>query len=101
MCASFLFVGDLNGHQEWQSSTTMNCHHVAAFDCVTVSGCDQLVVVLTHACGTAPDLLMTDFPDLVWVAVVALIGNSDHPSLLTVISSTQAVLTLCVRIKFS
>ena len=31
--ASFLFVGDLNGHhQEWLGSTTTNCHGVAAFD---------------------------------------------------------------------
>ena len=31
--ASFLFVGDLNGHhQEWLGSTTTNSHGVAAFD---------------------------------------------------------------------
>ena len=31
--ASFLFVGDLNGHhQEWLGSTTTNHHGVAAFD---------------------------------------------------------------------
>ena len=31
--ASFLFVGDLNGHhQEWLGSTTTNRHGVAAFD---------------------------------------------------------------------
>ena len=45
MLASFLFVGDLNGHhQEWLGSTTTNRHGVAAFDFATVSGCDQLVV---------------------------------------------------------
>ena len=39
--ASFLFVGDLNGHhQEWSSSTAMNCHGVAALNFGTVSGCD-------------------------------------------------------------
>ena len=39
--ASFLFVGDLNGHhQEWLGSTTTNHHGVAAFDFATVSGCD-------------------------------------------------------------
>ena len=39
--ASFLFVGDLNGHhQEWLDSTTTNRHGVAAFDFSTVSGCD-------------------------------------------------------------
>ena len=37
--ASFLFVGDLNGHnQEWLGSTTTNRHGVAAFDFATVSG---------------------------------------------------------------
>ena len=41
ICASFLFVGDLNGHlQEWLGSTTTNRHGVAAFDFTTVSGCD-------------------------------------------------------------
>ena len=43
--ASFLFVGDLNGHhQEWLGSTMTNSHGVATFDFATVSGCDQLVV---------------------------------------------------------
>ena len=38
--ASFLFVGDLNGHhQEWLGSTTTNHHGVAAFDFAIVSGC--------------------------------------------------------------
>ena len=72
---SFLFVGDLIGHhQEWLGSTTTNRHGVAAFDFATVSGCDQLVVSLcvcpTHARGGTLDLLMTDVPDLVRVAVV-------------------------------
>ena len=40
VCASFLFVCDLNGHhQEWLGSTTTNRHGVAAFDFATVSGC--------------------------------------------------------------
>ena len=48
--ASFLFVGDLNGHhQEWLGSATTNSHGVAAFDLATVSGCDQLFVGPTHA----------------------------------------------------
>ena len=42
--ASFLFVGDLNAHQEWLGSTTTNYHEVAAFDFATVSSCNQLVV---------------------------------------------------------
>ena len=62
--ASFLFVGDLNGHhQEWLGSMTTNRHGVAAFDFATVSDCDQLVVGTTHACGGTLHLLMTDVPD--------------------------------------
>ena len=98
--ASFLFVGDLNGHhQEWLGSTTTNCHGVAAFDFATVSGCDQLVVGPTHACDGTLDLLMTDVPDVVRVAVVAPIGNSDYSSLSAVISMAQAVPNLCVSRK--
>ena len=37
---------------------------------------------------------MTDVPDLVWVAVVAPIGNSDQSSLSAVISMAQAVQNL-------
>ena len=54
--ASFLFVGDLNGHlQEWFGSTATNRHGVAALDFTTVSGCDQLVIGRTHACGGTLD----------------------------------------------
>ena len=53
----------------------------------------------THARGGTLDLLMTDVPDLVTVAVVAPIGNSDHSSLLAVISMSQAVPHLCVSRK--
>ena len=98
--ASFLFVGDLNGyHQEWLGSTTTSRHGVAAFDFATVSGCDQLIVGPTHARGETLDLLMTDVPDLVRVAVVAPIGNSDHSSLPAVISMAQAVPNLCASRK--
>ena len=90
--ASFLFVGDLNGHhQDWLGSTTTNRHGVAAFDFATVSGCDQLVDSPTHARGGTLDLLMTDVNDLARVAVVAPIGNSDHSSLSAAISMAQAV----------
>ena len=84
--ASFLFVGDQNGHhQEWLGCTTTNSHGVAAFDFATVFGCYQLVVSPTHARGGILDLLMTDVPDLIQVAVVAPIGNSDHSSVSAVI----------------
>ena len=101
MRASFLFVGDLNGHhQDWLGSTTTNRHGVATFYFATVSGCDQLVVGPTHARGGTLDLLMTNVPDLVRVAVVAPISNSDHFSLSSVFSMAQAVPNLCVRSKF-
>ena len=77
-------------------STTTNRHGVAAFDFGTVSGCDQLVVGPTHARGGTFDLLMTDVPDLVRVAVVAPIGNSNYSSLSAVISIAQAVPNLYV-----
>ena len=84
--ASFLFVGDLNGHhQEWLGSSTTNRHGVAALDFATVSGCDLLVIGKTHAHGGTLDLLMTDVPDLVLMAVVAPLGSSDHSSLSIVI----------------
>ena len=92
--ATLMFVVDLNGHhQEWLGSTTMNRHGVAAFDFATVSRCDQLVITPTHARGGTLHLLMTYVPDIVWVAVVDPIGNSDHSSLSAVISMAQAVLT--------
>ena len=97
--ASFLFVGDLNGHhQEWLGSTTTNRHGVAAFDFATMSGCDQLVCP-THSRGGTLDFLMTDVPDLVRVAVVAPVSNSDHSTLSAVISMAQAVPNLCVSRK--
>ena len=99
--ASFPFVGDLNGHHDERlGSTTTNRHGVAAFDSATVSGCDQLVVGPIHARGGTLDLLMTDVPGLVRVAVVAPTGNSDHSSLSTVIPMAQAVPNLCVSRNF-
>ena len=99
---SFLFVGDLNGHhQEWLGSTTTKRHGVATFDFATVSVCEQLVVGPTHALFGTLDLLMTDVPDLVRVAVVAPIGNSNHSSMSAVISMAQAVANLCVSWKVS
>ena len=64
-----------------------------------LSGCDQLVVGQTHTRGGTIDLLMTDVPDLVQVAIIAPIGNSDHSSLSAVISMAQAVRNVCVNRK--
>ena len=90
--ASFKFMGDFNGHyQEWLGSTITNRYGVATFDFATVSGCDQLVVGPTHARDGTLDLLMTDVPNLVRVAVVAPMGNSDQSSLSAVFSMAQAV----------
>ena len=90
--ASFLFVGDFNDHhQEWIGSTTMNCHGVAALEFATVSGCVQLVIGPTLARGGTLDLLMTDVPYLVRMAVVAPLGRSDHSSLSIAISMAQAI----------
>ena len=51
-------------------STPTNRQEGAAFDFVTVSGCDQLVVGPTRARGGTVDLLIIDVPTLVRVAVV-------------------------------
>ena len=78
-CLLFPFFYDLNGHHlEWLGSTITNRDGVAAFDFSTVFGCDQLLVGPTHACSETLDLLMTDIPDLVRVAVVAPICNSEN-----------------------
>ena len=71
-------------------------HGVVALDFATVSGCDQLVIGPTHARGGTLDLLMTDVPDLVRVAVVSPLGSSDHSSLSKAISMAQAIPNLCV-----
>ena len=100
MRASFLFVCDLNGHlQEQLGSTTTSRHGITAFGFGTMPGCDQVAVGPTHALGGTLDLLMTDVPGLVRVAVVAPIGNSDHSSLSAVISMAKAVPNLCVSRK--
>ena len=93
-------MGGLNGHHhEWLGSRTTNRHGVAAFDFATVSRCNQVIVGPTHARGGTLGLLMTDVPDLVRVAVVAPMGNSDHSSLSAVISMAQVVPNLCVSRK--
>ena len=76
VCASFLFMGDLNGyHQDWLGSITTNRHGFVTLEFATVSGCDQLMTGPTPAHGGTHDL-MTDVPDSVQVAVVAPLGSS-------------------------
>ena len=76
---SFLVFRDLNDHlQEWSNSTNTNRKGVLAFDLATVSGCDHLVVGLTHARGGTLYFPVTDVPDQVRVAVIAQIDNSDY-----------------------
>ena len=85
VCASFLFVGDLNGHhREWLGCTNTNRQGVAALT-------NKLVVGTTHARG---DLRMTDVLDQAWVAVIASIGTG-HSYLSAVTSMAQAVPNLC------
>ena len=73
-------------------------HGVATLTLQLSLGCDQQVDCPTHACGGTIDL-MTNVPDLVWVAVVVPIGNLDHSSLTAVILMTPAVPNLCVSRK--
>ena len=70
---------------------------VAAFDFATVSDCEKLVVGPTQARDGTLDLLITDVPDLVRVAVVVPIGNSDHSSMSAIISLAQAVPNWCAN----
>ena len=49
--ASFLFVGDLNGHhQEWLGSTDTDRHGAATYDFATVSGRDQFFFCRPNQC---------------------------------------------------
>ena len=57
----------------------------------------QLCLVTTFARGS--HVVQHGPPDLVRVAVLAPTGNSDHSSLLAVISMARAVPNLCVSMK--
>ena len=73
--------------------------HVMNDGCLKIPNYSSLVVGPTHARGGTLALLMTDVPDLVWVAVLAPIRNSDYSSLSAVISMAQGVQNLCVSRK--
>ena len=96
--ASFLFVGDPNGHL--RSGWVLPPRTVMELQPLS-SQLSQLVVGPTHARGGTLDLLMTDASDLVRVAVEAPIGNSDHSSLSAVISMAQTFQTCVLAGKFS
>ena len=90
--ASFVFVGDLNGHHaEWLGSPRTDRHGEAAYDFCCAAGCTQLVSEPTHQFGGVLDLVMTDVPDLVDADVRAPIGNSDHSSISLQITTSQRV----------
>ena len=85
MRAHFPIAGDLNDHHlERLGSSVTNRHGVGDFYFASVYGFDKLVVGPVHELGGTLDLLMTDVPDLVRIAVVAPIGNSDRFSLTAV-----------------
>ena len=76
--------------------------HEPSWSCGSWSLTSQQSLVATSwlsAGGGTLDLLMTDVPDLLRVAVVAPISNSDHSFLSAVISMAQAVPNLCVSRK--
>ena len=72
------------GWFKWPSSGVVgfydptNRQDVAGFDFASVSGCDQLILGPTHARGGTLDLLMTDIPALVRIALVALCYVFSH-----------------------
>ena len=65
----------------------------------SLHGCHQLIVGLTYSRGGTLDILITDVPDLVRVAIVSPTGNSDYSALSAVISMAQAVSNFCVSKK--
>ena len=92
------------GWFEWPSSRVVGFHHYEpSWRCrLWLRNCLRLRSVgcsPTHARGGTLDLLMTNVLDLVRIAVVAPISNSDHSSLSAVISVAQAVPNLCVSIQ--
>ena len=68
----------------------------SAFDFATVPACYQLVVGMTHARGGTLDVVIFNVPDLIRFVFVAPTGNSDHSSLLAVISISESDPNLCV-----
>ena len=63
-------------------------------DCVLLRsvGCLQCPCTWWNSC-----LLITDVPDLVQIAVVSPMGNSDHSSLSAVVSMAQEVIQFVVQ----
>ena len=89
---------------EWPSSGVVGFyHHEPSWSCsFWLHNCLRLRSVgvgQTHARGGTLDLLMTDVPDSLRVAIVAPMGYWDHSSLSAIISMAQAVPNLCVSRK--
>ena len=85
--AVFSFAGDLNAHhQEWLGSISgTDCHGVAANDVSNLSGCNHLIDGPTHRLSNCLDLLVTDAPGVVDCVVDALLGNSNHSCISTIL----------------
>ena len=96
----FTFVGDANAHhKEWlgSASETNNHGHAAQAFC-SMTGSQQLVSKPTRE-ENYLDLVMTNVPDTVTVAVRAPIGGSDHSHLDVRIAVEQATPQFTVRKK--
>ena len=97
--ATFVFVGDANvHHSEWlESVSPTDRHERDALDFCNLSGCEQLMHGPTHVAGNRLDLVLTDVPDRVNVAVGTPIDTSDHCFVSCVLRVEQSVLEYNVR----
>ena len=101
--AVFIFVGDANAHhREWLGSSTRTDNHgLNAHLFCTQSGSQQLVMGPTrYNPDNCLDLVMTNVPDVVSVAVGAPIGlTSDHSHLSIRVAVQQVVPQYTMRKK--
>ena len=95
--AVFCFIGDFNAHhKDWLGSRITDSHGRNAHEFALNSDSSQLVTGPTHRLGGTLDLFMTNVPDLCRVVVSGSIGDSDHSSISTTISTNQRVPNFCV-----
>ena len=93
VCVSFLITGDLNGYKwKWLSSGTHQRHHVAASRCCGDGFCNSLVfiswILAQPMSSNYSQHSDTDIHGLIQVTVSRM-GNSDHSTLLVVITMAQ------------